>query len=901
MTSEAEERSGFKPLANGGESSPPLYDVFLSYNSDDKRAVEVIGVRLRSVGLTAFLDKWHLKPGGSFQSGLLEALNASACFAFFVGQTGRGLWHNEEMQYALNKAVRTRDDYRVIPVVLPGGDPSDVGGFVGLRTLIDFRPGLDDEDAFCQLVAGIKGVAPDSDKGLFDLPDTPRPYSGIKHFDYGQHGFYFGRDAEVQRLTAQLEKDRFVVVVGGSGSGKSSLVRAGLCTDAAEKATSGIRNWHRVVFMPGKDPLLELAANLAAHLPEGDRLKLVEAFTGAFITSGRGLTTALATLFPNRHEPVLLLVDQFEELFTQRPVTSTEQAAWRGRTACFATNLRSAVDNGFDWLRIIVTLRADFLDRFVSDEFPDFRALLERRQFWVTAMTRDDIREVIVRPAAERGAYLEKGLVERILSDVHGQATALPLLEEAMDIMWEKRRGPWLTHQAYTEIGGVEGALADKADRVFDSLSESQQIVARRFLLKLIQLGEGSRDTGRRMPFAELTSVSKDPEDFLTVLDSFSGARLISLSANPEEASDVSRAEKTAELAHEALIDHWGRLVRWLDQSRDDMLVDRRLAEAAHRWDDEAKKTKGKPGGLLWRPPELELGIEFLRRSQGTVSELQRRFLERSRRAEKARRLRGWSVVLGAFFPLVLGGAYLKRTAELNNQKQAEIIRRKETELAYWKTTRSMFADLLSKSGGIDSVYEQARQAVGDYQIAKQKQPESLDAQTLREWARKFSFVVGLLEITSPNDRKAFELVLNQSALDSNLLGLEQSPGDLLFARCALQHAYRAAELRPMVTELGPDVRYEAYLLGLVPGRTLVQHAAAEPTDLSDFVKLLRRLGTFAEKTKRLPEARQFWAECRDVANKGIALAQDGSYFNKLFREDVREAEQELERLSHLD
>jgi TIR domain len=423
----------------------------------------LLGARLRSAGFNPFLDKWHLIPGEPFQPGLAEALDASACVAIFLGQSGSGPWHNQEMQYALNRAVRTRNDYRVIPVVLPGSDPSQIDGFLGLRTWVDFRPGLDDELAFRRLVAGIKGVAPDSAEGLLELPDDPRPYRGVEHFEQAQHAIYFGRGIEIQRLTARLEIDHFVAVVGGSGSGKSSLARAGLCTDAAERAMPGIRDWHRIVFMPRKDPLLQLAANLVAHVPESDRPALVREFTNGFTARAGGLITALSTLFPNRDRPVLI---------------------------------------------------------------------------WV----------------------------------------------------------------------------------------------------------------------------GDDPVEFQLVLDRFSGpgARLISLSSNPEDLSAVSRSDKTAEVAHEALIDHWGRLARWLDDGRDDVRLDRRLTESARRWEDEAKKRNGKPHGLLWRPPELDLDREFVMRARASVSDLQIRFLECSRRAENAGRLRLWFSVLGSLFTLIaLGSAYL--------------------------------------------------------------------------------------------------------------------------------------------------------------------------------------------------------------------------------------------------
>src|SRR5262245_14553441 len=157
------------------------YDVFLSHSSADKTAVEVLGARLRGEGLRSFLDKWHLIPGKPWQSELAEALEQSACVAVFFGASGDGPWQNEEMQLALNTAVRTRNDYRIIPVLLPGADPSRVNGFLELRTWVDFQAGLDDAAAFRRFVAGIKGEPPDDSRD--ELADEPRPYRGLDRFE----------------------------------------------------------------------------------------------------------------------------------------------------------------------------------------------------------------------------------------------------------------------------------------------------------------------------------------------------------------------------------------------------------------------------------------------------------------------------------------------------------------------------------------------------------------------------------------------------------------------------------------------------------------------------------------------------------------------------------------------
>ena len=180
------------------------YDVFLSHNSLDKPFVEQIAQRLiEEAKLQPFLDKWHLIPGTSWMEALEEALEQSASVAVFIGPSGVSPWHNEEMRSAIDRAVRTRDEYRVIPVLLPDASATDVAGFLARRTWVDFRHGLDDESAFARFVAGIKGEAVEG--GAFTLPEKPAPYRGLLPFEANDARFFFGREADKKRVLEKLE------------------------------------------------------------------------------------------------------------------------------------------------------------------------------------------------------------------------------------------------------------------------------------------------------------------------------------------------------------------------------------------------------------------------------------------------------------------------------------------------------------------------------------------------------------------------------------------------------------------------------------------------------------------------------------------------------------------------
>jgi hypothetical protein len=292
------------------------FDVFLSHNSADKPLVELIAQRLKSeFGLNPFLDKWNLIPGKTWPKELQRALDESATAAFFLGPGGKGPWHDEEMQRALVKAVQTRGEYRVIPVLLPGADDSQVGGFLGLRTWVDFRGGVDDELAFKRLVGGIKGEAIDS--GGFELPDEPAPYRGLSRFEKEQADYFFGRIPDIERLIAKLGNERFVAVIGASGSGKSSLVRAGLLPRLDEGALPGSQGWRVIVFLPGSEPLRALANQLVHELPKIERSDAADRLVTQMGKGEDGLRNTLTSWYADAPAPLLLVVDQFEELFTQ--------------------------------------------------------------------------------------------------------------------------------------------------------------------------------------------------------------------------------------------------------------------------------------------------------------------------------------------------------------------------------------------------------------------------------------------------------------------------------------------------------------------------------------------------------------------------------------------------------
>jgi WD40 repeat protein len=637
------------------------YDAFLSHSRDDQAAVESIARRLREAGLAPFLDQWHLIPGEPWQEAIEEALEQSETVVVFIGPAGVSPWHNEEMRAALDRAVRAHDDYRVVPVLLPGALPEALTGFLARRTWVDFRAGLDEGAALDRLIAGIRGLAPE-DPGPFTLPDQPSPYRGLRPFTAEHADLFFGRTADRDRLLEQVHSSWFVAIIGASGSGKSSLVLAGLLPALKQE-----KEWLSLVLLPGTRPVRALADQLALLRLSDQRLSLSDAYEERMLAREDGLSTAISAWLTGQpaDRTLLIVVDQFEELFTQA-TESSEQPLPQQRA--FISNLVDAARNSGGRVRVVLTLRADFLRDCL--DFPDLRTMLEPNQMLLGPMGQDALREAIVRPAQVVGAMFEKGLVGRMLDHMRNQPTALPLLQYALAQLWERRRGVWLTHEAYESIGGVGGALEQKADEIYDrQLNDRQRRLARNLFLRLVTLGEGLQNTRRRITRDELEFVDATPkevDDLITIL-SRGDVRLIATDA------------ETVEVAHEALIERWGRLRTWLEQDREGLLIHRRLTDAAGEW-----AANERDESYLFSGARLAQVEEWAGEHPADMAVLEREFLEsslalrereaaeqeaqRQRELERAREL--------------AEEAEARRQAEAERAKEAEARRQAETERA---------------------------------------------------------------------------------------------------------------------------------------------------------------------------------------------------------------------------
>ncbi len=426
------------------------------------------------------------------------------------------------------------------------------------------------------------------------LPITENPYKGLRAFGEGDTADFFGREALTQQLLVRMgeggDLSRFLAVVGPSGSGKSSVVGAGLVPALRRGALPGSDQWFIVELMPGPRPFEELEAALlrvAVDQPVG-ALHVTPLLT-QLMENERGLLRAVRRCLPDDpNVELVLVIDQFEEVFTLL-ADESERALLLSSLVTAALDERSRV-------RVVITLRADFTDRPLR--YVDFGELLRQRMEVVLPLTPDELERAIIGPAERVGLQFESGLAATILRDVGDQPGALPLLQYALTELFEKREGNTLTKTAYQSIGGVLGALGRRAEEVFGQLDEAGQSTARQLFLRLVTLGEGVEDTRRRVLRAELESLTtkntkevtkSTKEETLSdlrenlralsgLIEAFGKHRLISFDRDP-----LTRGP-TVEVAHEAILREWGRLREWLSESRADVRLQRQLATATAEW-----------------------------------------------------------------------------------------------------------------------------------------------------------------------------------------------------------------------------------------------------------------------------------------------------------------------------
>ena len=442
----------------------------------------------------------------------------------------------------------------------------------------------------------------EADRSVAEAAPAPEcPYPGMTPFREADSARFFGREREVRELVERLRLHPFITVVGPSGSGKSSLVSAGLLPALRQSRLFGAGEWLTRSMRPGEQPMVALAGTLAlrqhseapAHTAPGSGLlamPLPSASAATPVTIDSTATTdpgcsvasdpaAAVQTFLNTAPSarrLLLVVDQFEETFT---VARTDAALFQ------QTLLRLA---DLPECYVVLTVRADFYpDLMISPLWPS----VQPHRMEVVPLSQDGLRQAIVQPAENAGVFVEAALVERLMTDAAGEPGALPLIQETLVLLWERLERRFLPLRAYNALvlprsaydaqgshrTGLQVAIARRADATLAELPPEQQMIARRIFLRLIQFGEGRADTRRQQAISALCASGDDPLLFEKTVRHLASNRLLTLTAE-------ERGDRKGDIAHEALISGWPILQDWLKERREAEQIRRRLEDKAAEW-----------------------------------------------------------------------------------------------------------------------------------------------------------------------------------------------------------------------------------------------------------------------------------------------------------------------------
>ncbi len=474
-------------------------------------------------------------------------------------------------------------------------------------------------------------LTPDRAPFSTSAPIPPCPYRGLFAFKEEDAPFFFGREAFAAQLVEAVHRQPLVAVLGPSGSGKSSVVQAGLLPRLRKESTSpptdlGPTNWLVTMFRPGELPFQALAAALIEFLQpeisEADRLVEAGKLAKALSNGETMLPEIVARIIEKNWQQkadsrLLLVIDQFEELYTLCPEPDIRHR--------FVDQLLAAAEAGRNYrgilsqppfalyhlpVSIVLTMRADFLAQALTHR--QFADALQVADVKLGPMTRQELERAVENPAGRQGVLFEKGLAARILDDVGEEAGRLPLLEFALTSLWDKQQGGLLTHEAYEASGKVEGALANYADEVYAKLSPAQQTQARRMFIQLVRPGQGTEDTRRLANRAELGEAN------WALAQKLADARLVVTGRN-------AAGQETAEVVHEALIRGWERLRNWMNVDRTFRAWQERLRLALQQWE-----TSRRDEGALLRGVLLAEAEGWLVERKNDLSAAEQEFIQAS-------------------------------------------------------------------------------------------------------------------------------------------------------------------------------------------------------------------------------------------------------------------------------
>ena len=418
------------------------------------------------------------------------------------------------------------------------------------------------------------------------------PYKGLKRFNDTDKNLFFGREKLTTKLIEAVNQNNLLLVLGASGSGKSSVVRAGVMTQIDSRSTNA---YEACLFIPNRDPFVSWHRSLLSANQEIFTESEVE-----FILQGKEDTFNQAiTLLKSKHSPWLMVIDQFEELFTICQNLETRRN--------FIQGMMQIAQDPDPSIKLILTMRSDFIEEFSA--YPQFAELAEKNINLVADMQPEELRQAIEQPAANHGVVFEPGLVAEIIQDVQGQAGSLPLLQYTLDLLWQDDdlSDRTLNIITYRNLGGVTGALQKHVNEIYDQFTPEQQLATKQIFLRLVNVvGQVGQENSEeiRSTVSRRAYKSEFTETQLETVNLLINKKL--LVSNDQE----QQKQSTVEIAHEALLTSWKELQDWITDARNTITLHSRLAEDAANWQLLKKSNQQQANEELWTGSKLEKAIE---------------------------------------------------------------------------------------------------------------------------------------------------------------------------------------------------------------------------------------------------------------------------------------------------
>ncbi len=490
------------------------------------------------------------------------------------------------------------------------------------------------------------------------------PYKGLEYFDCNDEDpkYFYGREKLTDKLLDRVRQSNFLAILGASGSGKSSVLRAGLLHQLKlGRKLADSQDWKIQIMLPGEHPLQNLALSwLEPDLSDAERATHLDKIESLLEQRGEGLRKLVQASTANR---VILVIDQFEEAFTLCQDLAEREA--------FFQCLLEALEQTDNKLCLILAMRIDFFGKCFEREYSGLGNKIQDKNNFIAIplMKREELRQAIIKPAEKVNLSLESGLAETILRDIEGSPGSLPLLQDTLTELWKRRKDNQLKFTAYSQLGGIGGTLNQRATEVYKSLTLQEQDAAQHIFLSLTTLGEGTEDTDtrRRVLKQDLVTAKHNAKLIDDVVQKLANEKLIVTRNRVEQNSEIGK-QAEVDVAHEALIRNWILLRQWLKQCRDLLRQKRKTEDAAKEWQSSGQKTD-----YLLSKKRLKEAKDFQKeqKEKYPLSELAASFIAKSINYQRNERIKSLSIFL--IIPLIgtaIGGYFIVREIQLNADKK---------------------------------------------------------------------------------------------------------------------------------------------------------------------------------------------------------------------------------------